>query len=378
MTWLYLPGVSCPSAPASEDLTSACDLPSQRLAASATWRGKPRQQRSWSRAWKTGGSIRRLSGLTLPPSTLEHGVEQWIASCRAIPASPTAPLGEGSAMPMSAGSPIASSTCSTAAGLVVSSARTCRGMRTDSSAISSRHWSDWVAALRSDCSARRSSVSPTDESGCSSWPTAKVERGGYTRDRGDPTKEQPTLEGAAAQWMTPNVPNGGRTASHATAKGRTLARADGTKVQLGLEHQAKTWPTPQTANCKSAKAMSRSVENGRRSGGGNSSPPGLEQVAIMHAGELPAEMVGLDIPASTAALMATLRCSPPARLTPAGPTSSPERRTLNPLFVEWLMGWPNGWTGSGPVETESSHWWQAMRGELSRLVSRAPAQGTLL
>jgi hypothetical protein len=56
--------------------------------------------------------------------------------------------------------------------------------------------------------------------------------------------------------------------------------------------------------------------------------------------------------------------------TPDGPTSSPERRTLNPLFVEWLMGWPIGWTASGPVETESSHWWQAMRGELLRLVLR--------
>jgi len=53
------------------------------------------------------------------------------------------------------------------------------------------------------------------------------------------------------------------------------------------------------------------------------------------------------------------------------------RKRLNPLFVEWLMGWPIGWTGSAPVETASSHWWQAMRGELSRLVSRKPAQADL-
>lgn len=63
---------------------------------------------------------------------------------------------------------------------------------------------------------------------------------------------------------------------------------------------------------------------------------------------------------------------------PAGPTSSPERRTLNPLFVEWLMGWPIGWTASAPVETASSRWWQDMRGELLRLVSRQPVQGSLL
>ena len=70
------------------------------------------------------------------------------------------------------------------------------------------------------------------------------------------------------------------------------------------------------------------------------------------------------------------RSSPPDQPTPAGPTSSPERRILNPLFVEWLIGWPIGWTGSGPVETASSHWWQAMRGELLRLGSRRSAQGT--
>ena len=28
---------------------------------------------------------------------------------------------------------------------------------------------------------------------------------------------------------------------------------------------------------------------------------------------------------------------------------------LNPDWVEWLMGWPIGWTDSGPAETESSH-----------------------
>ena len=29
-------------------------------------------------------------------------------------------------------------------------------------------------------------------------------------------------------------------------------------------------------------------------------------------------------------------------------------RRLNPLFVEWLMGFPEGWTASEPSETPSS------------------------
>lgn len=32
-------------------------------------------------------------------------------------------------------------------------------------------------------------------------------------------------------------------------------------------------------------------------------------------------------------------------------TSAELRRTLNPLFVEALMGWPTGWTGFASVAT---------------------------
>lgn len=51
----------------------------------------------------------------------------------------------------------------------------------------------------------------------------------------------------------------------------------------------------------------------------------------------------------------------------AGSDTSDARRTLNPLFVEALMGWPSGWTGFGSVATAWSRWLQRMRCELSRL-----------
>lgn len=44
-----------------------------------------------------------------------------------------------------------------------------------------------------------------------------------------------------------------------------------------------------------------------------------------------------------------------------------ERRRLNPLFVEWLMGWPLGWTDFAPVGTEWTRWSRLMRSELLRL-----------
>jgi site-specific DNA-cytosine methylase len=62
--------------------------------------------------------------------------------------------------------------------------------------------------------------------------------------------------------------------------------------------------------------------------------------------------------------------SPPVQPTADGPPSSPPRRVLNPQFVEWLMGWPIGWTDLEPVETGLSHWLPRMRGYLSALCSR--------
>jgi hypothetical protein len=53
--------------------------------------------------------------------------------------------------------------------------------------------------------------------------------------------------------------------------------------------------------------------------------------------------------------------------TQAGKNGSPDTPTLNPLFVEALMGWPAGWTDCEHAVTALSHWRQRMRGELLRL-----------
>ncbi len=51
----------------------------------------------------------------------------------------------------------------------------------------------------------------------------------------------------------------------------------------------------------------------------------------------------------------------------AGSDTCEQRRTLNPAFVEALMGWPTGWTDFGSVATACSHWLLRMRSELWRL-----------
>lgn len=66
---------------------------------------------------------------------------------------------------------------------------------------------------------------------------------------------------------------------------------------------------------------------------------------------------------------AALVSSPQDHETTDGPTSSETRLALNPQFVEWLMGWPIGWTDLRPLETELSAWLQLARGLVSKLAS---------
>jgi hypothetical protein len=46
---------------------------------------------------------------------------------------------------------------------------------------------------------------------------------------------------------------------------------------------------------------------------------------------------------------------------------NPKRRRLNPLFTEWLMGWPPGQALCDCSATEFTRWQQRMRGALSQL-----------
>lgn len=228
------------------------------------------------------------------------------------------------------------------------------------------------------------------------WPSPQAcDHKGVDRqevDRGNPRP----LNEVVAMWSTPAVADvqGGR-------KARSGARSDEMLLN-GQAVQVAMWSTPQTANRKSGRAMTASEENGRRSGGGQSSPPGLEQMAEITVGVLPPEMVGINLPEATQALVAMWRTPrshevgdyqynhgrkthPTPTLTgqasslqaPAtgqdGSASSEKRPTLNPLFVEWLMGWPPAWTAFACSETALSLWRQRMRSALSSIVMPSAA-----
>lgn len=104
----------------------------------------------------------------------------------------------------------------------------------------------------------------------------------------------PRIEGTASPlWHTPNVPNGGRV--NPPEMSQTGRMPDGKKRQVGLEHQVRMverglWPTPTQRDHKGANSMEHCLD-------------------VVVGGQ------------------------------------------LNPSWVEWLMGFPIGWTDLNASET---------------------------
>lgn len=132
----------------------------------------------------------------------------------------------------------------------------------------------------------------------------------------------------------------------------------GSKGDVPLPAMAANWPSPTTRIYK---------------GGG--------QAVTRADGKSRLDM--LDMLDWSAEAWSASRSSVPDPATPDGPASSPSRRSLNPLFVEWLMRWPIGWTDFGCSETVSTPWLPLMRGYVSMLCTARrqaseTAQGSLL
>ena len=107
--WLHVPNTpagSSPSSPGSAGSISASAQDwAEPVARSCTWNGKLSLPRYWRRRWKSAPWMRRLSGLTLPPSTTARIAAEFAASLPASPARPC-PLrasGKGRSTPAGSG-----------------------------------------------------------------------------------------------------------------------------------------------------------------------------------------------------------------------------------------------------------------------------------
>ena len=251
------------------------------------------------------------------------------------------------------------------------------------------------------------------------------------RDTGSPNSDLPTF---LTTWPTPQVHNatGGKTA----AQIETMRAATGAGVR-NLNETAENWPTPTTRDYKDTGNLENVPENGllgrvaanwitpsagdgQRGGSITEAMTGTslaQQVNSLWstprssdgekgspnqafgAGGIPLAAQANQWPTPTSlnfdqshqpgnsysynktmelAETVSLRSILPDHpISTVGEESSHIRRTLNPLFVEWLMGWPRGWTflaltppasnDCGCSATGLSAWKLRMRSALSSL-----------
>lgn len=137
---------------------------------------------------------------------------------------------------------------------------------------------------------------------------------------------------------------------------------------MNLGEAVRTWPTPAARDWKGENGADH-LQNG-------TGRLHMDQLpnAVAHGftpPDLPTWQGGLTLYRSRRGSRRLLR-SATSRVSPTKLRQWLKRgwwrkRRLNPLFVEWLMGWPCGHALCACSETEFTRWQQDMRGALSQL-----------
>lgn len=381
MCWLYVPGL--------EGLSSESTSLAPEVVSSVTWRGKLQALPSWRRAWKTATYLRRLSGLTLPPSTLAHGVASWIASLQDSPASPGLSQASGSARKTSAGSGQQSRALFAWLDRASSSWKMSQGSLFEDSDSFSVTWPRSGSMRNGECLAQPLWVPPISASESSFWPTARDHKSGQSNltDNSRPLNEVATrwhtpraavekmgaprendrddLQAQARGWPTPRAGKNWPTPDASVSEGYNQSPSPGAAVRPALARLARTWGTPRAAAHSPASFLE-----------GRPDPKTASPSLIMNESLIVNELLGkywriLEEPFE-AILGDGLIIGRLVRMVkPNGETLGQNSGQLNPEFVRWLMGFPTAWTNFGPSGTEWCRWLQQSRLLLSQFVPRS-------
>ncbi len=392
MTWLYLPSEALkraptdqvfsdfPSALAPGDSTSASTLPSHDIKLWVMSSGTPMlRPLSW-RGWQTRVWVKHLSGTTLALSMAKRGVAQWISSMVAIRASRSVSQDGSSATKTHAISGRTLLALLTRSNHRFAFSRMSADIYDWGSNKSTMTFDQWVTALRQACLQRKKLVLRTSGKDFSFWPTATATDSRVTHARppekmirkdGRNVLRTPSLAETVMQpkdfpYTKQDLDLALHNLDYRTAKihwPTPRAREPGSTSSshgISLNEASKTWPTPRTCS-------------GKRSSGAN-------RTEIINSWATPMARDwkdGVLISNKTKTRSNLSRQAPRTNL--GGSATSNAPRTLNPLFVEALMGWPIGWTDCGSAVTGLSRWQQLMHSTFSRLkLNLIPEQPCLI
>jgi hypothetical protein len=202
------------------------------------------------------------------------------------------------------------------------------------------------------------------------WPTPRVKQAALCPselNRKSPSLDAVVRGGTKTRQMYPTP-----LSTDATHGGPNQRDSSG---RLGLTAQAirQTWPTPNASDCKGV-----SQPEGRRPICDDDLPSRVNRMwPTPRAGKTSDENEeswkarNADGQVSTPPLTLAVKMWATPTASTGGP--EPEGQTgrklttqvsgqLNPDWVEWLMGWPIGWTASAPLATDKFRQWCASHG----------------
>lgn len=308
--WILPKSIASAYSAAQPDSTWELNSQASAAESSLTWRGKPTPVKSWLRAWKKATWLQRLFGRMCPPSMDAHFGAWWAASLAASRAKTSAsPGSKRESQVRGAGSGKSLPASSKKYSLDWSSLRTSppsgRKGSKSSSLILPRSGS-----MRSGVLTERAMLEPlTRETGSSCWPTTTTTdskasgAAGYSTASGRQSGTTLT-DRAVRQWPTPDA---------SVSTGYNQSASSGASIRYSLAGKVtKQWLTTTAHDAKDTGAPTEFERNS----------PGLTATGLLH------------------------------RTQTSGEPLSPRDRTLNPRFVEWLMGWPIGWTDCDSQVTE--------------------------
>lgn len=228
--------------------------------------------------------------------------------------------------------------------------------------LSSKTWPRWGIMLDGELSELGLSVRPIKETGCGFLlPTPDASDRGPCKTFNPKAKSQSgrTLQTLASCdpmgkiWPTPTCQETEHPDATLTQTGRRLSKNGKTSHSLNLADTVKRWPAPRSCSAMAATITPESAHNPKRF-------PNLETVVGQATWPAPS---GTQTPQ----VYLTPQANEDAAGTPAGKMQkmlgnsevvrgkTPEewkKGTLNPSWVEWLMGWPIRWTDLKPLVTD--------------------------
>lgn len=189
-------------------------------------------------------------------------------------------------------------------------------------------WPRWGSMRNGACMAQPMPEPRTKGTGSGLWPSPKSRDGqpeGFSAGMRRDSPNLSTVVRAPDLWPTPTV--------HGDYNRKGLSKNSGD----GLATAVKLYPTPTSSNTKAVHM--RGADRGKKREARSYFPTPCAQ----------------DAKNSTLPISQRDRDSIPGYLLSNGESPGGQ---LNPDWVEWLMGWPIGWTSLGPLNPEAFRAWQ--------------------